>query len=186
MNGTINDYLKLLQNYGIKLSDSQEKILNGYENINDKLLFLFEILIQNKATRHFEYNLDLKTMNLNCKQDQLRLNQSFKLIDLLNKCNLESLSDLFNLSFQKLLTLLIDNNIIQNFFEIILIFEPELKPDFNYITNSDAINIIKDFFSLNPSLMQLLNPSLSGADSLMTDMMSQISDYGKNNITPNS
>lgn len=170
---TEEKYIQLLNKYGIALNAPQSAELSNIQDESQKTLFLIDLLLKEKARRHFSYTLNLKSITLKCVQEELRIKKSFELLNLLTRCNVESFADLLNLTFAQILDILTKHNILAEFFSIVLTYDRVLSPDFNQLRNSDAINILEDFFFLNPAVMQLLNPTASAQDSPATSSILQ-------------
>lgn len=98
-------------------------------------------------------------------QEELTLGQDIQLTELLQETSLEQYSNIDNMNVAQLIKLISKENLITKFLRIIL-----LNNDGKVLEDKDALKIknslleliINDFFSLNPSVKNLLM-SISGA-----------------------
>lgn len=181
----VEDYIKHLAALGVYLDTTQYDKLKKLSE-EDALQYLMDIVLSKKESKRFEYFLKLQSVDFRCSQNELTIKKDFQIAKLLTSVNVTNISDLFSLELNKILELLIENELLQKFFEIILVYDRKFTPDFNYLKNSDAINIIKDFFSLNPAVMQLFAPLSSQQDSSTVNSILQTLDSNKSGEVPAS
>ncbi len=92
--------------------------------------------------------------DLECTQDELTLEQDYKVMDLIKSVNL---SDIQNITIADLIKLLSENKLIEKFLSIIFGIEDEAKiKSFSKLKNSELKEVITDFFILNPIALDLL------------------------------
>ena len=92
--------------------------------------------------------------DLECAQDELTLEQDYKVMDLIKSVNL---SDIQNITIADLIKLLSENKLIEKFLSIIFGIEDESKiKSFSKLKNSELKEVITDFFILNPIALDLL------------------------------
>ncbi len=92
--------------------------------------------------------------DLECTQDELTLEQDYKVMDLIKSANL---SDIQNITIADLIKLLSENKLIEKFLSIIFGIEDEAKiKSFSKLKNSELKEVITDFFILNPIALDLL------------------------------
>ena len=126
----------------------------------------------------------MKTYNLKCGitciQDELNLEQDHDIAELILSLKDTSLAKLFegdlaNIKIMDVILLLKDNNLIQKLLAIVLLKENLEKipeEDFNKIKNSELMEVLTDFFNLNPKLVGLLTSFGKGLASQIQNSMS--------------
>lgn len=120
-------------------------------------------------------------------QDELTIEQDFQLMELLMELGLEEGQDILKTPLKNILKILVKNNLVSRFFNIILRIEAD-HPEANWIKlkNSEVEEVMTDFFSLNPMLSQLLISFGKNPDTLNMSMTSSNSKETAENTTPDS
>ena len=96
-------------------------------------------------------------------QEELTLEQDYKLAELAMGIDLNSFKDLDKLEIKNVLKLLVNENVLEKFLQIILIPLSEITDKtFNSLKNSEVKQVIEDFFTLNPLVRDLLQNLSSG------------------------
>jgi hypothetical protein len=109
---------------------------------------------------------------LEASQEELTLEQDYRIMDLIKSVNL---SDLSNTTIADLIKTLSENKLVEKFLSIIFsINDEELVKSFSKLKNSELKEVVTDFFILNPIALDLLRALRSAAD--ITTMSPQSSD----------
>lgn len=112
--------------------------------------------------------------DLECTQDELTLEQDYKVMDLIKSVNL---SDIQNITIADLIKLLSENKLIEKFLSIIFGIEDEAKiKSFSKLKNSELKEVITDFFILNPIALDLLRALRNVADTEILNQKSSSSE----------
>lgn len=112
--------------------------------------------------------------DLECTQDELTLEQDYKVMDLIKSANL---SDIQNITIADLIKLLSENKLIEKFLSIIFGIEDEAKiKSFSKLKNSELKEVITDFFILNPIALDLLRVLRNVADTEILNQKSSSSE----------
>jgi len=112
--------------------------------------------------------------DLECSQDELTLEQDYKVMDLIKSVNL---SDIQNITIADLIKLLSENKLIEKFLSIIFGIEDESKiKSFSKLKNSELKEVITDFFILNPIALDLLRALRNVADTEILNQKSSSSE----------
>lgn len=112
--------------------------------------------------------------DLECTQDELTLEQDYKVMDLIKSANL---SDIQNITIADLIKLLSENKLIEKFLSIIFGIEDEAKiKSFSKLKNSELKEVITDFFILNPIALDLLRALRNVADTEILNQKSSSSE----------
>lgn len=112
--------------------------------------------------------------DLECSQDELTLEQDYKVMDLIKSVNL---SDIQNITIADLIKLLSENKLIEKFLSIIFGIEDEAKiKSFSKLKNSELKEVITDFFILNPIALDLLRALRNVADTEILNQKSSSSE----------
>lgn len=88
-------------------------------------------------------------------QDELTIEQDYKLIDLLSELGIGEGQDLLNTPIKDIIGKLVKNDLLTKLLNIILVIEKG-APDWQKLKNSELQEVIKDFFTLNPLVLELL------------------------------
>lgn len=109
-----------------------------------------------------------------CTQDELTLSQDYKVIELLKTADLPDMAKLLDLSLAELVSTLVEKDLITKLFQIILtpgnsedVIDTDAIMD---LTNSEIYSVLMDFFSLNQSVIKILqtfSPDLTMIDPLL-------------------
>ncbi len=111
---------------------------------------------------------------LECSQDELTLEQDYKVMDLIKSVNL---SDIQNITIADLIKLLSENKLIEKFLSIIFdITDEEKIKSFSKLKNSELKEVITDFFILNPIALDLLRVLRNVADTEILNQKSSSSE----------
>lgn len=103
---------------------------------------------------------------LEASQEELTLEQDYRIMDLIKSVNL---SDLSATTIADLIKTLSENKLIEKFLSIIFSIEEENKiQSFAKLKNSELKEVVTDFFILNPVALDLLRALRSAADTSMT------------------
>ncbi|MBE2218025.1 MAG: hypothetical protein IAE90_07480 [Ignavibacteria bacterium] len=125
-------------------------------------------LFSNSGRREYQFANGLK-----CAMEWLTIAQEKALLDLLVKLDLKDWSDLANIDFNKLHKVLVEADGLCKFLDIILLDKEfsgaYVDPDtyYNTLHTPEVEVIIKDFFSLNPSKLAILQNTVLTAASQM-------------------
>jgi len=121
---------------------------------------------------------------LEASQEELTLEQDYKIMDLIKSVNL---SDLSNTTIADLIKTLSENKLIEKFLSIIFLIDDEEKiKTFAKLRNSELREIVTDFFILNPVALDLLQALRSAADTMTTSPQSLGSDVNQESTIPAS
>lgn len=186
---SLDKYIEHLKQLGILITSVQIDEMNSRPDDDMKMLYLIDLLLNEKARRHFKYKLTMRgQLQVTAWQEELTIERSYKLLALFTDFDLENIGDLFKLDFKKILQILSVNKLLEKFFDIILYIEPKAHPliDYSLIRTSDALSIIKDFFLLNPVVMQLFTGTQSSQVTQLLTSMLQISKSNQNENNQNS
>jgi len=121
---------------------------------------------------------------LEASQEELTLEQDYRIMDLIKSVNL---SDLSNTTIADLIKTLSENKLIEKFLSIIFSIdaEDEIK-NFSKLKNSELKEIVTDFFILNPIALDLLQALRSAADTQITSPLSSDSEMNQESTIPAS
>ena len=112
--------------------------------------------------------------DLECTQDELTLEQDYKVMDLIKSANL---SDIQNITIADLIKLLSENKLIEKFLSIIFGIEDEAKiKSFSKLKNSELKEVITDFFFLFSIAIDLLMAFMNVADTEILNQKSSSSE----------
>ncbi len=102
------------------------------------------------------------TCGLEALQEELTLEQDYRIMDLIKSVNL---SDLGNTTIADLIKTLSEHKLIEKFLSIIFSIESEEEvKNFSKLKNSELKEVVTDFFILNPIALDLLRALRSAAD----------------------
>lgn len=117
------------------------------------------------------------TCGLEASQDELTLEQDYRIMDLIKSVNL---SDLGTTTIADLIKSLSENKLIEKFLSIIFSIEnKEEVISFSKLKNSELKEVVTDFFILNPIALDLLRALRSAADMTTTSPLSSDSDVNQ-------
>lgn len=119
-------------------------------------------------------------------QDELTLEQDYKVMELIKSVNL---TDFKALSIADLIKVFSENKLIEKFLTIIFCINEKSEDDlkkaesFNQLKNSELKEVITDFFILNPLAIDLLKTLRSVADTATISPTLSNSETSQTNLT---
>lgn len=136
------------------------------------------------------------SIGISATQEELTIEQDYKLMDLLSELGIGEGQELLNTPIKDIIGKLVKNDLLSKMLEIILTVTGPLlddqtiplKEDKNWLKlkNSELQEVITDFFSLNPLVLQLLKGLGSGLGIMNTNTMSSDSEPSAENMTQDS
>lgn len=120
-------------------------------------------------------------------QDELTIEQDYKLMELLLELGVEEGQDILKTPLKNIVKVLVKNDLASKFFGIILQTEADQpEADWKKLKNSEVEEVMTDFFSLNPVVHQLLKNFGRNQDTSNMNMTSSVSNEPAGNTIPDS
>lgn len=117
--------------------------------------------------------MDRKEYNFQCGikayQEECNLRQDKELLQLIKEIDLGEVKDFRQLKLQDIIDKILSNDIVEKFFNIILIEKTDSAHgiDWTQLKRSEVIEVIEDFFQLSPALQEWFGTGKLGVDSLL-------------------
>jgi hypothetical protein len=121
---------------------------------------------------------------LEAQQEELTLEQDYKLAELIGELKLDNLDELSQLRVKDVLKLLVNENVVEKFLNIILVTASNSQGSFKTLRNSEVKQVVEDFFTLNPLLSSAFKILNSAPDTpTMNPKSSSLEESAENTTT---
>jgi hypothetical protein len=111
------------------------------------------------------------SIGINASQEELTIEQDYKIMELLSELGIEDGKEILNTSIKDIIGKLVKNDLLSKLLNVILsVKENKSEPNWKKLKNSELNEVIKDFFSLNPLVLMLFKSlgSVQGIRNLNT------------------
>ncbi len=131
-----------------------------------------------------EYNFSI---GITATQEELNIEQDYQLMDILSELGIGEGQDLMNTPIRDLIGKLVKNDLLSKLLDVILqVADQQTSPDWKKLKNSELQEVITDFFTLNPLVVQLFKGLGSGLGMSIMNTTSLSSETNAKNTIPDS
>ncbi len=134
--------------------------------------------------------MDKKTYKLSigitATQEELTIEQDYRLMEILSDLGVDEGKDLLSHSIKDLIVRLIKNDLLSGILNVILTVNTRSEYDWKKLKNSELNQIITDFFSLNPLVLNLFETLRSAQVTGSMNTMSSDSEPNAESLTRDS